>query len=175
MHSIRAAIWLDADGQGNRGEAAEILALPEKYVGADAEVIAKSMTGTFEYEQRVTGVRCRTSMPFFRYFATLLRHSDAVWYLAQMRRWETDHRGQARCVVRGNRPDLYLQAARLLVKEGKAKASDFPWDSEPYYRAPQAGFIDGAVFDGHRPNDYLAQFAIGLQRIENGRLVTSGH
>jgi nitrate/nitrite transport system substrate-binding protein len=75
------------------------------------------------------------------------------------------------------RPDLYLQAARLLVKEGKAKASDFPWDSDGY-RAPQAGFIDGAVFDGHRPNEYLAQFAIGLkrgQRIENGRLVTSGH
>jgi nitrate/nitrite transport system substrate-binding protein len=38
-------------------------------------------------------------------------------------------------------------------------------------------FIDGAVFDGHRPNEYLAQFVIGLksgQRIENGRLVTSG-
>jgi nitrate/nitrite transport system substrate-binding protein len=63
------------------------------------------------------------------------------------------------------------------VKEGKAKAADFPWDSDGY-RAPQAGlFIDRAVFDGHRPNEYLARFAIGLksgERIENGRVVTSG-
>src|SRR5258708_1020849 len=41
----RAAIGLDAGGTANRREAAEILARPE-YVGADADVIAKSMTGT---------------------------------------------------------------------------------------------------------------------------------
>jgi nitrate/nitrite transport system substrate-binding protein len=65
---IRAAIWLDADGDANRGEAAEILARPE-YVGANAEVIAKSMTGTFEYEK---GDRraVRDFNVFFRYFAT---------------------------------------------------------------------------------------------------------
>lgn len=177
---IRAAIWLDADGDANRGEAAEILARPE-YVGANAEVIAKSMTGTFEYEKGD-----RRAVPdfnvFFRYFATYPYYSDAVWYLAQMRRWGqiTEAKPDAWYVetaAKVYRPDLYLQAARLLVKEGKAKASDFPWDSDGY-RAPQAGFIDGAVFDGHRPNEYLAQFAIGLkrgQRIENGHLVTSGH
>jgi nitrate/nitrite transport system substrate-binding protein len=65
---IRAARWLDADNNANRAEAVSILARPE-YVGADAAVIANSMTGTFEYE---TGdIR---EVPdfnvFFRYYAT---------------------------------------------------------------------------------------------------------
>lgn len=176
---IRAAIWLDADGNANRREASEILARAE-YIGADAEVIAKSMTGTFEYERGD-----RRAVPdfnvFFRYFATYPYYSDAVWYLTQMRRWGqiTEAKPDAwyvETVAKIYRPDLYLQAARLLVGEGKAKAADFLWDSDGY-RAPQVKFIDGVVFDGHRPNEYLAQFAIGLksgERIENGRLVTSG-
>jgi len=47
---IRAAIWLDENDNANRPEAVEILARSE-YVGADAEVIANSMTGFFEYEK----------------------------------------------------------------------------------------------------------------------------
>jgi nitrate/nitrite transport system substrate-binding protein len=118
---------------------------------------------------------------FFRYFATYPYYSDAVWYLTQMRRWGqiTEAKPDAWYVetaAKVYRPDLYLQAARLLVKEGKAEAVDFPRDSDGY-RAPQVKFIDDVVFDGHRPNEYLAQFVIGLksgERIENGRLVTSG-
>jgi hypothetical protein len=88
---LKTRLWaaalsrVDADGNANRGEAAKILARPE-YVGADAEVIAKSMTGTFEYEKSD-----RRAVPdfnvFFRYFATYPYYSDAVWYLTQMRRW----------------------------------------------------------------------------------------
>jgi nitrate/nitrite transport system substrate-binding protein len=138
------------------------------------------MTGTFEYEKGD-----RRAVPdfnvFFRYFATYPYYSDAVWYLTQMRRWGqiTEAKPDAwyvETVAKVYRPDLYLQAARLLVNEQKAEAADFPWSSDGY-RAPQVKFIDGAVFDGHRPNEYLAQFVIGLksgQRIENGRLVTSG-
>ena len=73
-------------------------------------------------------------------------------------------------------PNTSVRPIRQRGHEGKAKAADFPWGSDGY-RAPQVKFIDGAVFDGHRPNEYLAQFVIGLksgQRIENGRLVTSG-
>jgi nitrate/nitrite transport system substrate-binding protein len=43
---IRAAMWLDSGGLENRKEAAKIMSRPE-YVGADYEVIANSMTGTF--------------------------------------------------------------------------------------------------------------------------------
>src|SRR5260370_41239460 len=82
---IRAAIWLDADGNANRGEAAKILARPE-YVGADAEVIARSMTGTFEYEKGD-----RRAVPdfnvFFRYFPTSPDYSASVWKPTQIRPW----------------------------------------------------------------------------------------
>ncbi|MGH9371201.1 MAG: CmpA/NrtA family ABC transporter substrate-binding protein, partial [Vicinamibacterales bacterium] len=45
---IRAAMWLDENDGRNRTEAVKIISRPE-YVGADAAVIANSMTGTFEY------------------------------------------------------------------------------------------------------------------------------
>lgn len=162
---IRAAMWLDENNNANRAEAVEILARPE-YVGADAEVIANSMTGTFEYEKGD-----KRAVPdfnvFFRYNATYPYYSDAVWYLSQMRRWGQigDYKDDSwydETAKKVYRPDIYLKAARLLVEDGKAKASDFPWDTDGY-RAPQAEFIDGVVFDGHKPNDYLTRFKIGLK------------
>lgn len=162
---IRAAIWLDADNGANRAEAVDMLSRPE-YVGADREVIANSMTGTFEFEKGD-----KREMPdfnvFFRYHATYPYYSDAVWYLTQMRRWGQIAEGKpdtwydeiARKVYR---PDIYLEAAKELIAEGKANAEDFPLDSDGY-RGPQGDFIDGIVFDGRKPNDYLNQFAIGLK------------
>jgi nitrate/nitrite transport system substrate-binding protein len=162
---IRAAIWLDANDNGNRPEAVALLARPE-YVGADAEVIANSMTGTFEYERGD-----ERSVPdfnvFFRYFATYPYYSDAVWYLTQMRRWgqigefkpDAWYHDTAKKVYR---PDIYLEAARLLVDEGLAREGDFPWDSDGY-RAPQTEFIDGIAFDGRKPNAYLESLPIGLK------------
>ena len=47
---IRAAMWLDENNNANRPEAVKILS-KSQYVGADYEVIANSMTGTFEYEK----------------------------------------------------------------------------------------------------------------------------
>ena len=47
---IRAAEWLDAENNKNRPEAVKILS-QSNYVGADYDVIANSMTGTFEYEK----------------------------------------------------------------------------------------------------------------------------
>ena len=82
---IRAAIWLDEGDNANRAEAVEILARSE-YVGADAAVIANSMTGTFEYEAGDKRAAPDFNV-FFRYNATFPYASDAVWYLTQMRRW----------------------------------------------------------------------------------------
>ena len=59
-------------------------------------------------------------------------------------------------------PGVYQEAARELVKEGKASASDFPAASETGFRAPSNAFIDGITYDGHKPNAYLASFKIGL-------------
>lgn len=173
---IRAGQWLDAGGNANRMEAAKILAKSE-YVGADVEVIANSMTGTFEYEQGD-----KRPVPdfnvFYRYFATYPYYSDAVWYLSQMRRWGqiSDVKPDAwyhEMAKKVYRPDIYLKAARLLVDEGKAKESDFPWGGDGY-REPSAEFFDGVVYDGHKPNEYLSKLSIGLkgdQRIDGTQIV----
>ncbi len=162
---IRAAIWLDENGNANREEAVEILARSE-YVGADAEVIANSMTGTFEYEKG--DVR---EVPdfnvFFRHYATYPYYSDAVWYLTQMRRWGQIAEGKPdswydETAKKVYRSDIYLKAARMLVEEGLANEEDFPWDSDGY-RPVQTEFLDGVPYDGRKPNAYLDSLAIGLK------------
>jgi nitrate/nitrite transport system substrate-binding protein len=173
---IRAAIWLDAGNNANRRKAVEILTKPD-YVGADAAVIANSMTGTFEYEKGD-----KRAIPdfnvFFRHFATYPYYSDAIWYLTQMRRWgqiaEAKPDGwymeTARKVYR---PDIYLKAAKMLVDEGKARKEDFPWGTDGF-KPPQGEFIDGVVYDGRKPNEYLEKFAIGLkktQKVAGGKVV----
>ncbi|CUW37212.1 Nitrate transporter substrate-binding protein [Magnetospirillum sp. XM-1] len=172
---IRAGKWLDENNNANRDEAVKILAKPE-YVGADAKVIANSMTGTFEYEKGD-----KRAVPdfnvFYRYYATYPFYSDAVWYLSQMRRWgqiaeakpDSWYADMARKVYK---PDVYLKAAKALLDEGKVAKEDFPWDSDGY-RAPTAEFIDGISYDGKKPNDYLKKFSIGLkgaQKVENNKV-----
>ena len=166
---IRAAMWLDENNNANRAEAVEILSRPE-YVGADAKVIANSMTGTFEYEKGD-----KREVPdfnvFFRHDATYPFYSDAIWYLTQMRRWgqiseakpDSWYLDVAKQVYR---PDLYREAANELVSEGKAKADDFPAADEDGYRAPSSDFIDGVTYDGRKPNAYLNSFQIGLKGAE---------
>jgi nitrate/nitrite transport system substrate-binding protein len=160
---IRAGMWLDAS-MAHREEAVEILARAE-YVGADAAVIAKSMTGTFEYEPG--DVRDLPDFNiFFKSFATYPYYSDAIWYLTQMRRWgqiaerqpdEWYHDVAGRVYL----PAVYRQAAAALVAEGLAAASDFPADTDGY-RPPTSAFIDGIEYDGRFPNDYIDRFPIGL-------------
>ncbi|WP_370630702.1 CmpA/NrtA family ABC transporter substrate-binding protein [Photobacterium sp. WH24] len=164
---IRAAHWLDEKNNANRQEAVALLARSQ-YVGADAKVIANSMTGTFEYEKG--DIRPAPDFNvFFRYHATYPYYSDAVWTLTQMRRWgqipeaKSDdwYMSIARQVYR---PDIYRQAAEALIEEGKLTAADFPdFDQEDGFRPPQQGFIDQITFDGQQPNAYLNKFAIGLK------------
>ena len=161
---IRAAKWLDEGGTANREEASEILARSE-YVGADYDVIANSMTGTFEYEPG--DVR---ELPdfnvFFRYNATYPYYSDAIWYLTQMRRWGQIADAQPdewyfETAEQVYRPDLYLEAASELIEEGYLDPSEVP--ETDGYKGPQPDFIDGTVYDGTQPNAYLEQFDIGLK------------
>ncbi len=160
---VRAGKWLDASG-ANRREAVQILSRSE-YVGADADVIANSMTGTFEFERGD-----KREMPdfnvFFRHNATYPYYSDAVWFLTQMRRWgqiperkpDAWYHETAKKVYR---PDIYRKAADLLVQEGHLAASEVP-DTDGYKPATDE-FIDGVTYDGREPNEYLARFAIGNQ------------
>ena len=164
---IRAARWLDENDNANRKEAVKILS-KSQYVGADYEVIANSMTGTFEYEKGD-----KRAVPdfnvFFRYNATYPYYSDAIWYLTQMRRWgqiaenkpDSWYMDIAKKVYR---PDIYQQAAKALIAEGKFKASEFPdFAKEDGFKKPQTEFIDEITYDGKKPNDYLKKFSIGLK------------
>ena len=164
---IRAAKWLDENNNANRPEAVKILSQPN-YVGADYDVIANSMTGTFEYEKGD-----KRDVPdfnvFFRYNATYPYYSDAVWYLTQMRRWgqiaeqkpDDWYMETAKSVYR---PDIYRQAAEALIAEGKMTPEDFPdFGAETGFRPPQTEFIDDVTFDGTKPNEYLEKFSIGLK------------
>jgi nitrate/nitrite transport system substrate-binding protein len=160
---IRAGQWLDATPE-NRKKACDILSKPE-YVGADAKVIANSMTGTWEYHKG--DVR---PMPdfnvFFRYYATYPYYSDCIWYLTQMRRWGqiTEARPDAWYFDTARevyKPETYLKAAAALISEGKLKENEVP--KTDGFKPPTAEFIDGVEYDGRKPNDYLKQFTIGLK------------
>jgi nitrate/nitrite transport system substrate-binding protein len=166
---IRAGKWLDASPE-NRRRAVEVLARPE-HVGADEPVIANSMTGFFEYEKGD-----RRDMPdfnvFFRHHATYPFYGDGVWYLTQMRRWgqigEPHPDAWYDATVRKvYRPEVWREAARRLVAEGHLDASEVP--ETDGYAPPDAGFIDGVVYDGRKPNAYLQSLAIGLKEQEHTR------
>ncbi|MDO6563850.1 CmpA/NrtA family ABC transporter substrate-binding protein [Amphritea sp. 1_MG-2023] len=164
---IRAAKWLDDNNNGNRPEAVEILSRPE-YVGADYEVIANSMTGTFEYEKGD-----KRDVPdfnvFFRHNATYPYYSDAIWYLTQMRRWGQIAEPKSdewfmETAKKVYRPDIYALAANALIEEGKMVSHEFPdFTTESGFKAPQTHFIDNITYDGTQPNNYLTKFNIGLK------------
>lgn len=167
---IRAAKWLDENNNANRPEAVKILSQPN-YVGADYEVIANSMTGTFEYEKGD-----KRAVPdfnvFFRYNATYPYYSDAIWYLTQMRRWGqiSDQKPDSwymDIAKKVYRPDIYAEAAQALIEEGLFEASEFPdFATEEGFKPPQTHFIDGITYDGRTPNEYLTKFKIGLKNDE---------
>jgi nitrate/nitrite transport system substrate-binding protein len=165
---IRAAKWLDENNNANRSEAVDILSRSE-YVGADAEVIAASMTGTFEYEKGD-----KREVPdfnvFYRHFATYPFYSDAVWYLTQMRRWgqipeQKSDDWYAAVAKSVYLPDIYLKATRILIEEGHITSADIPWHSDGY-KEPTSAFIDGISYDGRAPNAYIDSLSIGLKTDE---------
>ncbi|MBX2841387.1 MAG: ABC transporter substrate-binding protein [Flammeovirgaceae bacterium] len=161
---IRAGKWLDEDNGANREEAVKILSKSE-YVGADFEVIANSMTGTFEFEKGD-----KRSMPdfnvFFRYHATYPYYSDAVWFLTQMRRWGQITEPKTNDWYISTAKDIYLpevwmKAAKLLEEEGHLTAEEIP--SSDGFKAPTGDFIDEVVYDAKDPNGYLNKFEVGIK------------
>jgi nitrate/nitrite transport system substrate-binding protein len=139
------------------------------YVGADYEVIANSMTGTFEYEKGD-----KRDVPdfnvFFRYNATYPYYSDAIWYLTQMRRWGqiSDDRSDQwykDLAAKVYRPDIYTKAAKSLIADKTIPANEFPdFAKETGYKTPQQHFIDDIFYDGTKPNAYIEKFKIGLKK-----------
>ena len=165
---IRAGAWLDQDNNQNRAEAAQMISAPH-YVGADAAIIKRSMTGEFEFAPG--DIRKAPDFNvFFRYHATYPFYSDAIWYLTQMRRWgqiseaKADSWYQATATAAFD-PALYQQAATALIAEGKFTSADFPdFAKETGFKPPQRyKFADRKTFDASKPNQYLQQFDIGYK------------
>ena len=157
---IRAGKWLDQPE--NRAEAVTILSMSQ-YVGAPEEVLANSMTGTFEFEKGD-----KREMPdfnvFYKYNATYPFYSDGIWFLTQMRRWGQIPEPKpvewyANTIKDIYRPDIWKKAADLLVEEGKIAASDIP-DTDGYKPATTE-FIDGNLYDAKDPIGYINSFSIG--------------
>lgn len=164
---IRAAKWLDENNNANRKASVEILARSE-YVGADFNVIANSMTGTFEYEKGDKRPAPDFNV-FFRHNATYPYYSDAIWYLTQMRRWGqiAEQKSDAwymDIAKKVYRPDIYALAAKELIAEGVIAASEFPdFANESGFKPATDDFLDKVLYDGRYPNSYLNRFAIGLK------------
>jgi len=164
---IRAAKWLDDKNNANRPKAVKILS-QSNYVGADYDVIANSMTGTFEYEKGD-----KRSVPdfnvFFRHNATYPYYSDAIWYLTQMRRWGQISEDKAddwykKVAAQVYRPDIYQKAANSLITDKLMNVKEFPnFSTETGFKVPQKHFIDDIVYDGTKPNAYINKFSIGLK------------
>lgn len=157
---IRAGKWLD--DPKNRPAAVGILSKSD-YVGADSIVIANSMTGTFEFERGDKRELADFNV-FYKYYATYPFYSDAVWFLTQMRRWGQISEAKEdswyfETAQKVYKPEIWLKAAKLLVQEGKMPQADIPVTDG--YKAATNEFIDGIVYDGKMPNDYLTKFTIG--------------
>lgn len=157
---IRAGKWLDEPS--NREEAVKILSMSQ-YVGAPEEVLANSMTGTFEFEKGD-----KRDMPdfnvFYKYNATYPFYSDGIWFLTQMRRWGQipDAKSAAwygETIKDIYRPDIWKKAADILVTEGHIPASDIP-DTDGYKPAT-SDFIDSTTYDAKDPIGYINSFKIG--------------
>ena len=163
---IRAGKWLDASPE-NRVKAVDYLSQPN-YVGADKEVLAASMTGTFEFE-----VGDKREMPdfnvFFRHQASFPHYSDCIWFLTQMARWGqiTEQKPDSwykETAEKIYRPDIYRKAAALLVADGHLEASDFPGEDYDGYRtATLPNSSTARLYDAKAPNDYIKSFKIGLK------------
>jgi nitrate/nitrite transport system substrate-binding protein len=168
---IRAQMWLDADGGKNRPEAIKILAKPN-YVGAEEKVLAASMSGKFTFAAGDTRDTPQFNL-FFGEYASYPYYSDAIWVLTQMRRWgqiaedkpDSWYLETAKSIYR---PDLYMDAAKSLVADGKAPADAFP--ETDGFRVYTGKAIDGVIFDARKPASYATSFSIGLK---SGQKVTS--
>ena len=165
---IRAGMWLDeTDAAGNlinREEAAQILSRPE-YVGADANIIRNSMTGFFYFQKTDKRDMPRFNV-FFDGYASYPWYSDCIWFLTQMRRWgQIDQPMPAEwyheTAKKVYKPEIYREAAAILIAEGKLEDSMIPPVDSDGYRPTSSDFIDGNTYDGHDPLGYIASFEIG--------------
>lgn len=149
---LRAARWLDADGGRNHAEAAHLLSASDR-LGADEAILAAALAAS------------RAAGGFFSAFATHPFRDDAVWTLAEMRRWGLieephDDAWYDRIAAAVVRPRTHRAVAERLIEAGRARPEEFP-DDGIRRATPLRPFGAPQGFDARRPNDHLAALAIG--------------
>jgi ABC-type nitrate/sulfonate/bicarbonate transport system substrate-binding protein len=148
MAMIEANLWMDHPE--NRMQVVKWIS-QRKYVNAPEVVVAKSMTGTYDY-----GHGKIEKLPdfnvFSRYEATYPWRSHAVWFMTQMVRWgqikplsREEYRDAAKRIYQ---VDLYREAAKALGV------------SAPKEENKKEVLFDGIEFDPADPDGYVKNFKI---------------
>ncbi len=140
-----------------------------EYVGADKEVIANSMTGTFEYEKgdKRAGAGLQRVLPLLRDLSLLLRrhlvsHADAP--LGADRRAEVRPAGSSTRRRASTCPTSICRPPSSSSTKGTPRQRTSPSSSDGFKEpTPAADVIDGVPFDGRKPNAYLESLSIGLK------------
>ena len=146
---LEAARWIDAS-DANRRETAQAIA-GRAYLNTKVDTIEGRMLGQYD---NGNGQRWqdRHAMRFFNDGAVNFPYlSDGMWFLTQQRRWgllpqEPDYLAVARQV---NRIDIYRQAATAVGNVAL-----------PASEMRSSTLLDGKVWDGTRPAQYAASFAL---------------
>jgi nitrate/nitrite transport system ATP-binding protein len=164
---LEAGAWIDEPG--NRTEVCELLG-QGRCVNVAPEILARSMTGTFQFAADREPVRSPDFNVFQRYAAGFPWRSHALWFLTQMVRWGQIAKPRALepLAEAVYRPDLYRQAAAALglpvptcdfKSEGEHAE---PWSSPdaPGLTLGADRFFDGRVFSPADPVAYLQGFEV---------------
>lgn len=146
---LEAARWIDAS-DANRRETAQVIA-GRAYLNTKVDTIEGRMLGQYD---NGNGQRWQDqhAMRFFNDGAVNFPYlSDGMWFLTQQRRWglltqEPDYLAVARQV---NRIDIYRQAATAVGNVAL-----------PASEMRSSTLLDGKVWDGTRPAQYAASFAL---------------
>ena len=176
---IRAGMWLDENNNANRRKAVQILAKPE-YVGADAAVIANSMTGTFEYEKgdKRDGSRLQRILPLLRDLPLLSRTRSGISPRcgdgARSPR-PSPTAGTPTSPSRSTAPTSISPPRSSWSRKARRRRKTSPGTATAT-ATPTSEFIDGVTFDGRKPNAYIDSMAIGLkggQRVDGAKVVSN--
>lgn len=165
MALLEAAAWLDEPA--HRLEACGILSAG-RYINAPVEVLAMSLTGTFQFSADTPPVARPDFNVFHRYGANFPWRSHALWLLTQMVRWgqleaSEDLPKRAAMVYR---PELYRKAAEALglpYPTIDSKPEGLHADTWSLAEATtlmvmgKDRFMDGIPFDPASPLAYLGQ------------------
>ncbi len=152
---IRACMWLDAS-MANRVEAVKLLAksqLRRRRRRSDRQQHDRHLR--IRKGRQAADARLQRVLPLLRDLSVLQRRdlvSDADAPLGPDRRGQARQPGTSKPPRRSICPTVYLQAAKALIAEGKARRGRLPLKTDGF-KGAQGGFIDGVTYDGRKPND----------------------